>query len=174
MATSPIQLISGAHPLGEDDLSARCRALARSWGSSAVEEQQHEQQHHRDNSPDSRSSRRSPHPPLSPLNTYSALPSPRFGNGPPTPEGSFVLDEIREEPEEGGARTPMEFGGRQEQGKRMSGSGASSYLSPPASSQGEDEGAEYGGRNSWGRYAGAFGGPLERMANQGELTRGSF
>ena len=81
-----------------------------------------------------------------------------------------MLDEIMEEPEDG-TRTPVRHTGSQELGKRNSGTGASSYLSPPASALGEDESSEFGGRNSWGRYAGTSGGPLERMVNQGECGR---
>lgn len=88
----------------QDDLSARCRALARSVGEVAKDElwQHVEQQQHQQ-------AQKSPRlntvglasPPTSPSAAYFSPLSPR-ALGPPTPDGScFALEEIEEEREEG-------------------------------------------------------------------------
>ncbi|KAL8290117.1 hypothetical protein RQP46_003056 [Phenoliferia psychrophenolica] len=86
----------------QDDLSARCRALARSVGEVAKDELwQHVEQQQPQKSP--RLTLGLASPPTSPSAAYFSPLSPR-ALGPPTPDGSpscFSLEEIEEEREEG-------------------------------------------------------------------------
>ncbi|GAA5952497.1 hypothetical protein JCM21900_005329 [Sporobolomyces salmonicolor] len=92
-----------AMSLPHGDLTARCRALARSFGEAAVLEDPHFD-HSASYDPSGAASSPSPgrrssvsggYSPLSPTSPRH-LASPLF-HAPPTPEGSFVLDEILEE-----------------------------------------------------------------------------
>lgn len=91
-----------------DDLSLRCRKLARSFGEHSILDDAHFEpqspSRSRENSQETSSSSSPLPPPASPLSRHSHhLPL-----SPPTPEGSHVLNEILEEENESTAATPNE------------------------------------------------------------------
>jgi len=100
-----------------DDLSSRCRKLARSFGEHSILDDPHFEpqspSRSRENSQEnSSSSPLPPPPPASPLGRHSHhLPL-----SPPTPEGSHVLNEILEEENESMTGTPIRDEEEEEKG----------------------------------------------------------
>lgn len=114
----------------QDDLSARCRALARSVGSVAKEELWHPEHAQAQLSPRLATGVLSP---LSPSAAFASPLSPR-SMGPPTPDGScFSLEEIEEEREDDTAEPESDAA----EGSAGSGAGKA-----PASALTDDEGSD--------------------------------